>query len=198
MSTHPLPHIAQGQTSWRGRESKSSEEVSSTLKVDVVTSPQQYHPSAECWISTHSLSPANLLLSSTASDWGEGDVANTASHKRVRSTQGEGNCKHLTYNPYSQDRLWFADVRFKNRERGRAGLSIDVLSFAGRPDLSSTIPEGDAHQTEPAAALLHPCTSCKWWREAEHSSYHGISDSSPPSLPLMNWESDVYILSLKV
>ena len=99
MSTHPLPHINRGQTSQRGREeAKISEEVSSSLKVDVVDGPQWCHQQyAESECGACPWPPANLLLSTMQPGTdGRGTWHNTASHKRVRGTQGESNYKHLT------------------------------------------------------------------------------------------------------
>lgn len=207
MSTHPLSHIHQGQTTQRGRdEAKSSEEVSSTLKVDVMISPQRCHQQyakSEC--TACPWPPSDLLFGSTQSGTdGRGTRHNTASHKRLRSTQEESKYKHLTSNPWSQDRVdtpaWFADVRFKKRERERPDLlSVGMLSSAERSDPSLHHPwrRWPPGWTDRCSAPA-PQLPWKLWREAERSSYRGIPDSSPSSLTLMSLESDVYMLSLKV
>lgn len=87
MSTHPLSHIHQGQTTQRGRDkAKSSEEVSSTLKVDVMISPQwchQQNAKSEC--TACPWPPSDLLFGSAQPGTdGRGTRHNTASHKRLR------------------------------------------------------------------------------------------------------------------
>lgn len=200
MPTHPLPHIHQGQTSQRGREeAKSSEEVSSTLKADVVTSPQrchQPHAESEC--------PQRTRCSAARSQGPMEEGHSTTLH-RIRGGYREKTSASvsLLIHAVRAEFTHQPDLQRWHLKRGggkeRIMLPTGVLSCAERGDPSQ-------HHSWRRRPLdwMDRCTApapqlpWKWRREAERSSYHGILNSSPPSLTLMILESDVYMLTLKV
>lgn len=128
---------------------------------------------------------------------GRGAQHNTASQQRVRSTQGENIHKRLAFNPCSQD--WVTHQPDKREKERAALLPKGTLSCAERSGPSQHHPwrRWPLGWMDRCAAPT-PQLPWKWGREAEHSSYHGILNCSPPSLTLMILESDVYMLTLKV
>lgn len=142
--------------------------------------------------------PTNLSFSQGLMERGD---STTLCGLRGQEVHREKAATGISLNPCSWDRIytpaWFADVRFKRIEKEDC-IHSECWAVLRDRTPSSTIPGGDGHRPGHAHLCSSPQLTWKRWREAESSSYHGIPDSSPPSLTLMILESDVYMLSLKV